>query len=465
MLGAFALGAAMELSGGHLVAQTALQPKKYDQGNPTDSEQYLLQKLNRARTDPVGEGERLAGWLRQPENSGIVSQYGVNPSQVATDFATMPAVPPLAFHPGLITSARSHSSDLAPHDGIGPGGDDHAGYDGSTPDSRVYASGFRAADGGDGYAGENVGPGAASLDQSHAAFMVDWGVADLSHRRQSMNGSNAMNFVGVGVATKPAGVNAALPIVNTNDFGLPGLSVSGGALVNADVPAMLTGVVYRDADNNGRYDPGEGVAGVTVSMDGGAYYAITTSSGGYSLPLVDAQGNNAAGTIVVRMSGLPDESSDRAEVVALKSVVTSFGSYRANVEWDVPAGQTTGLPVSSLAAFFNGSNFLGQNWYYLALASGGLFGYYNVSEYPYVLHNELGWEYVIDANDGQGGIFLYDFASNDWWYTSASFSFPYIYDFTLSTVLYYFPDSTNPGSYTKDPRYFYSFATKKVITL
>ena len=45
------------------------------------------------------------------------------------------------------------------------------------------------------------------------------------------------------------------------------------------------------------------------------------------------------------------------------------------------------------------------------------------------------------------------------------FPFPYLYDFTLNTVLYYFPDSTRPGRYNVDGvRYFYDFATGKVIS-
>ena len=69
---------------------------------------------------------------------------------------------------------------------------------------------------------------------------------------------------------------------------------------------------------------------------------------------------------------------------------------------------------------------------------------------------------MTDANDGKGGVYLYDFASGHFWYTSQSFSFPYVYDFTLKSVLYIFPDTANPGHYT---RKFYNFATGQIITL
>jgi hypothetical protein len=70
-----------------------------------------------------------------------------------------------------------------------------------------------------------------------------------------------------------------------------------------------------------------------------------------------------------------------------------------------------------------------------------------------------------DANDGQSGIFFYDFASNHFFYTSPSFPFPFLYDFNLNTVLYYYPDPSHPGHYTTNPRYFYNFATGQIITM
>ena len=56
-------------------------------------------------------------------------------------------------------------------------------------------------------------------------------------------------------------------------------------------------------------------------------------------------------------------------------------------------------------------------------------------------------------------MYLYDFASNTFFYTSPSFPFPYLYDFSLKAFLYYFPDTNNAGHYTSNPRYFYNFGT------
>ena len=73
---------------------------------------------------------------------------------------------------------------------------------------------------------------------------------------------------------------------------------------------------------------------------------------------------------------------------------------------------------------------------------------------------------VIDAQDGQGGVYLYDFKSSSWFYTSPTFGFPYLYDFSLNSVLYYYPDSNNAGRYnTNGVRYFYNFGTGKIVML
>ena len=118
------------------------------------------------------------------------------------------------------------------------------------------------------------------------------------------------------------------------------------------------------------------------------------------------------------------------------------------------------------AAFFSGAVALSNGVYYLQLPGGNLFGYYSYLQDPnYIYHFEMGYEYVYDANDGQGGVYLYDFSSSHWWYTSRSYEFPYVYDFSLKSVLYYYADANNPGHYSTNPRYFYNFAAGQAIQL
>lgn len=100
--------------------------------------------------------------------------------------------------------------------------------------------------------------------------------------------------------------------------------------------------------------------------------------------------------------------------------------------------------------------------YYLKFPNGNLFGYYNFQFYPVIYHYDMGFEAFMDG--GNGAAYMYDFTSQHWWYTSASL-FPYLYDFTLGTFIYYFPNTTNPGHYTTNPRSFANLTTDKIFTM
>ena len=77
----------------------------------------------------------------------------------------------------------------------------------------------------------------------------------------------------------------------------------------------------------------------------------------------------------------------------------------------------------------------------------------------------MGYEYWFDAADVHDGIYFYDFASQTFFYTSPTFPFPYLYDFSLNTVLYYYSNPDDPGRYnTSGIRYFYNFNTGQIIT-
>jgi hypothetical protein len=129
-----------------------------------------------------------------------------------------------------------------------------------------------------------------------------------------------------------------------------------------------------------------------------------------------------------------------------------------------PIPSPTPTPIHP--AFFSGEVSLGNDVYYLQFPNGTPFGYYSYLTDPYwIYHFDMGYEYWFDANDGHSGIYFYDNASTHFFYTSPSFPFPYLYDFSLNTVLYYFPDPNRPGHYTTNPRYFYNFATGQIITM
>jgi hypothetical protein len=151
-----------------------------------------------------------------------------------------------------------------------------------------------------------------------------------------------------------------------------------------------------------------------------------------------------------------------------RSISISNNDQISMVQEANAAAGSSALAPELHPAFFTGEIALSNGWYYLQFANGTPFGYYSylifMNDPDFIYHIDMGFEHFFDANDNNSGIYFYDFTSNSFFYTSPSFPFPFLYDFSLNTVLYYFPDPNHPGRYTSNPRYFYNFATRQVIT-
>ena len=123
----------------------------------------------------------------------------------------------------------------------------------------------------------------------------------------------------------------------------------------------------------------------------------------------------------------------------------------------------TNVPLPSrVPNFFVGSEPLGGGYLFLQFTNGNIFGYYDLDLHPLIYHDGLGFEYVFDANDRKNGIYLYDFESGHFFYTSPSFSFPFLYDFTLNSVLYLYPNPNAAGFFITNSagqRLFHDFGT------
>lgn len=145
------------------------------------------------------------------------------------------------------------------------------------------------------------------------------------------------------------------------------------------------------------------------------------------------------------------------------AVTTSF-TYKGAPFSD--AGTQFALTSGPSTFFENETELESENHeHYLALPNGNPFGYYAyLSDDHYIYHADLGYEYIFDAANGKKGMFLYDFVSDTFFYTDPSFSFPYLYDFKLDSVVYYYPDPDHAGRYnTNGVRYFYVFKTGEII--
>jgi uncharacterized repeat protein (TIGR01451 family) len=263
------------------------------------------------------------------------------------------------------------------------------------------------------------------------------------------------------------------------------VSVSGGgsAMANAIDPAITVAVSSPPAlsiakSHSGTFTQGQSNAtyAVTVSNQTGAGATIGTVTVTETVPtgltLVLMSGTNwtCTGSTCSRSDALAGGSTYDAITVTVNvapgapSQVTNQvsvdggGSATANA-----SNPTTVTPAASgHPAFFSGEVSLSSGVYYLQFPDNNLFGYYNYVSSSIFYHYDMGYEAFISGSASD--VYLYDFTSGHWWYTSSSL-FPYLYDFTLNNWLYYFPATNNPGHYTTSPRSFSDLTTDKIITM
>jgi uncharacterized protein YkwD len=228
---------------------------------PTAVEQLFLEELNDARADPA--------------------LYG---NSIGVDLSNVAPAPPLAFNPLLIEAARLHSQDMNDQGYFA-----HDTPEGINPGQRLTAVGFNWVDWGESIAAGTAYPGPAA---ALSALITDAGVPDLGHRIQLLDMSPTFqdqNQVGIGIVQDGSG-----PLVNYYTIDTAGTGTG---------TVYLTGCVFDDTSLTTKYQIGEGLAGVTITVSGigstttwdsGGYtiavppgtYTVTASGGGLSAPMV-----------------------------------------------------------------------------------------------------------------------------------------------------------------------------------
>jgi hypothetical protein len=235
---------------------------QYDCGDPSADEQLVLEYINRARANPTAEGQRL----------------GIDITEGLTNPGLVKAQPPLAMNKALWQIARAHSEDMYTRNFF-----DHTNPDGLDPFERMAAVGYSFT-----LAGENIATGSNSTATDlENLLMVDAGISGRGHRVNLLDIRSGTIFREIGVGYHAASTPNASGrrTYMTQDFG-----------ANSSGP-FLVGVVYNDANGNGFYDAGEGLAGVTISPDSGTHFAVSSTSGGYAFPV------GTSGSITVTASG------------------------------------------------------------------------------------------------------------------------------------------------------------------
>jgi uncharacterized protein YkwD len=287
----------------------ALEPRHLPTGYvPTATEQLFLEQLNDARANPAAYGTSIG-----------LDLSGVAPSQ------------PLAFDMRLIQAARDHSQDMNNRAYF-----DHNTPEGIDPGQRLTSVGFPWVSW-----GESLAAGFPTTAAALQGLIVDAGIPDLGHRR---------HLLAMDATFRPQG-QVGVGIVNGS--GPYGTYYTIDSAATANTRPFITGVVFNDANHNGKYDVGEGLGGVTITVAGVGSVA-SFDSGGYSLQV-------APGTYTVTASG--------GALGAPVTRVVTVGSSNVRLNFN-PSGAP--LPVSyNLVGDFNGdgkADLLGfepttGNWY------------------------------------------------------------------------------------------------------
>ena len=266
------------------------------------NEQQLMWLMNGARSNPSAEGIWLSTIFdryityaldcsQTPENidfcyiAGALDHWNVDLDLLQNEFVGYDAKPPAAFDVRLYKAAKAHSDYLISIDD-----QNHTDQFNRIDDENFSYTRARG----------NVFSYSLSAMYGHAAFNVDWGPdgddgsgmqATRGHRLAIMSIDGDYTNVGIAAVPESNFATTAGPLVITGNYCEANTSAAN------HYNRFLVGTVWTDKDDDNFFDPGEGIGDVTVMPDQGTYYAITSSAGGYALPIT------APGTYEVTFAG------------------------------------------------------------------------------------------------------------------------------------------------------------------
>lgn len=211
------------------------------------AEQLILELVNRARMDPLGEAAR----------QGISLDQGLTPGRISTDPKQV-----LAPNSLILTASRDHGTWILDNNTFS-----HSGPGGNSPGDRMRDAGYNFT--GSWTWGENLARAGSSagVDPVQIMYAHHNGLyASPGHRTNIFN-----------AAFREAGFGQALGNFNgmPNSVLVEKFAASGSA-------RFLTGVVIHDADGDLFYTPGEGRGGVQFAGSNGQG-AVSANAGGYAL--------------------------------------------------------------------------------------------------------------------------------------------------------------------------------------
>ena len=356
------------LSAGVASAQPS---KQWAQGDPSAEEQYTLEWINAARADPVGVCSRLLNlYSTDPvieafvhSNTTTANEGAWVQDKIATVTKNYPLMQanalantniagignePYAFYPLFQEEAALYAASAAgPNAPYIPPAEPLPTYVQHVPSTNFSQQKTTGATGSNATGGAaTYGPyGGSYLQGEQANFYTsyisarEWLLGSLVFlnaessgnwlflrgyplpNSDGTHGNNKIGYnrmAGLHIAGGNGGTRVATFLYGGQEF-----------FTRSDLPfgatntVFITGAAYQDNNSNAFYDIGEGLADVAITPDHGDWYAVTSASGGYAIPV---QANSGRYTLTVTSGTLKG---------AIATVMV--GSTNVKLDWVQPA--------------------------------------------------------------------------------------------------------------------------------
>lgn len=214
----------------------------------TAAEQMMLELVNRARLDPLGEAARFGIDLNQGLTAGTINSEA---KQV------------VAYNALLFNAAEAHSQWMLDTDTFS-----HTGINNSSSGTRAANAGYVQT----GWLAENIAVSGTSGTPNLNAMIIaqHQGLFESAgHRRNLMNPV----YEEIGIGQREGGFDFSSGTLNS--------SMVTQVFAQSAPSVFLSGVVHTDSDSNDFYTIGEGIGGYSISANGQS--TTSAGAGGYTL--------------------------------------------------------------------------------------------------------------------------------------------------------------------------------------
>lgn len=279
--------------------------------DPTGDEQEMLQLINRFRTDPTGEFDRLfssASPLKARDGSmqADLDFFKVDGNLLRSEFAALSPVMPVTWNEAITNFTANHNNNMIAQNLL-------FHTDTLARRAALIAAGVKLdTTSGQRINSEIVFGQIRSPIHAYAAYAVNWGTGTGGMETARSHREALINSVFEEIGGKLTDTTASNLKPRVNSFILANI---------ADAAVRVSGAVFEDRNGSRWYESGEGFGRVSLRFehtDGRVFTTTAFGAGGYQIDL-------PAGTYKVRVSGgSMQHAVTRTLTVADKSLWENF---------------------------------------------------------------------------------------------------------------------------------------------